>query len=201
MEQFVDRIIEHLATEPPAIFVTPWLWVLYGVMLAGGFLTDRRVHWEERPRLRIQDFALFAALFVSGVVSMATGATFPNGGSIVWPLLGFTLMAAGLVLRVQATGRLGRDFNGDLRTRPGQTVVASGPYRWVRHPGYLGVALYLTGLAVIFGWWLPVVVVLIMVGAYCRARIDREEAINRDGIVGYGEYMARVRWRMVPGLW
>ncbi|HEV2069129.1 MAG TPA: hypothetical protein VGR26_04995 [Acidimicrobiales bacterium] len=61
MEQLVDRVIEHLATEPPAIFVTPCLWVLYGVMLVGGFLTDRRVNWKKRPRLRIQDFALVAA--------------------------------------------------------------------------------------------------------------------------------------------
>ncbi len=80
-------------------------------------------------------------------------------------------------------------------------MVASGPYRWVRHPGYLGVVLYLTGLAVIFGWWPPVVVVVIMLDAYCRARIEREETINRDGIAGYGEYMPRVRWRMVPRLW
>lgn len=71
----------------------------------------------------------------------------------------------------------------------------------MRHPGYLGVTLYLTGMAVIFGWWPPVVVTVVLLGAYCRARIHREEAINRDGIAGYGEYMARVRWRMVPGLW
>lgn len=112
VEQLVDRIIEHLATEPPAIFVTPWLWALYGVMFLGAFFTDRRVHWEQRPRPRLPDFFLATALFASGVVSMATGATFPNGRSILWPLLGFALMAAGLVLRVQATGRLGRDFNG-----------------------------------------------------------------------------------------
>ena len=185
VDQIVERMIEHLATEPPAIFVTPWLWAAYGVMFLGGFFTDRRVHWEQRPRPRPADFFLGAALVASGVVSMATGATFPSGGSTLWPLLGFTLMAAGLVLRLQATGRLGRDFNGDLRTRPGQTVVTSGPYRWVRHPGYLGVVLYLTGMAVIFGWWPPVVVAVLLLGAYCRARIHREEAINQQGIAGY----------------
>ena len=51
VDQLVDRIIEHLATEPPAIFVTRWLWAVYGVMFLGGFFTDRRVHWEQRPPL------------------------------------------------------------------------------------------------------------------------------------------------------
>lgn len=67
--------------------------------------------------------------------------------------------------------------------------------------GLPGVALHLTGLAIIFGWWPPVVVAVVLAGAYCRARIYREEAINPGGITGYRKYMLRMRWRMVSGGW
>lgn len=207
MDQLVDWIIKYgnPANEPPAIVDTPWLWPIVGVLFLAGVLVDRRVHWEQQRRFQVGDVilaaALAAAVFLSAVVSLATRATFPAGDSLLWPLVGFAVMTGGLAVRVRATGLLGADFNAALRTRAGQTVIDVGPYRWVRHPGYLGVWLYLIGLPVITGWWPPVVVMAVVQGVASRNRIRREEAINRVGIVGYREYMARVRWRMVPGVW
>ncbi|MDQ6616062.1 MAG: isoprenylcysteine carboxylmethyltransferase family protein [Actinomycetota bacterium] len=186
----------------PAIFTTPWLWPIAIVVLLAAGATDLQVHWQQRrPRPGPGDVVLAVTLVVVGLASVATGATLPAADTVLWPSLGLTVMAASLVLRVAAMRHLGADFNGDLMTRPGQVVVDAGPYRLVRHPGYLSVGAYLTGNMLLFGFWPPIVAMVILMGAFLRARILKEEGINRDGIVGYDDYTQRVRWRLIPGLW
>jgi protein-S-isoprenylcysteine O-methyltransferase Ste14 len=109
-------------------------------------------------------------------------------------------MYVALLLRIVATGLPGKDFSGDLETRPGLVVVERGPYRWVRHPGDLAVGAYLIGLAGVFAYWPPVVVALGILAYFFRQRIATEEAINIQGIIGYREYMTRVRWRLSRAL-
>lgn len=185
----------------PAIFTVPWLWPIAVAVLLAAAATDRQVHWQRRPRPGPDDLVLAVALVVAGLTSVASDATLPAGDAVLWPLVGLTVMAASLVLRVVAMRQLGADFNGDLLTRADQIVIDAGPYRLVRHPGYLGVGAYVTGNVMLFGYWPPIVVMVLLMGAFLRARILREERINRDGIIGYDDYTRRVPWRLIPGLW
>jgi protein-S-isoprenylcysteine O-methyltransferase Ste14 len=80
------------------------------------------------------------------------------------------------------------------------SVVSSGPYDLVRHPGYAGVLL--AHLALPFALesiWalLPAALGTI----FFVARTSREERTLRDRLVGYREYQTRVRWRLLPGVW
>lgn len=82
----------------------------------------------------------------------------------------------------------------------GQSVISSGPYAVVRHPMYLGVVLmYVLSPLALGSYWamlcaLPVVWVIA-----ARAR-NEEEVLVRD-LPGYDDYMRRVRYRLVPGIW
>jgi methyltransferase len=67
---------------------------------------------------------------------------------------GLVLFLAGECLRIWCIRTLGRAWNARARVDPGLTIVTSGPYRWVRHPNYLGVVLELVGLPLAGGaWW------------------------------------------------
>ncbi len=87
-----------------------------------------------------------------------------------------------------------------LQTERGHTVVTSGPYRFVRHPGYLGSVLLYTGACLVLGsaWALLVVVALAVV---LVVRTAREDVFLTARLPGYAEYAARVRRRLVPGVW
>ena len=82
----------------------------------------------------------------------------------------------------------------------GHSVVSSGPYAIVRHPGYTGALLAHLALPFALGsiWaLLPAAVgTLLFV-----ARTFREDRTLRDSLPGYREYQARVRWRLLPGVW
>ena len=54
-------------------------------------------------------------------------------------------MWLGLALRVWAIATLGGAFRTTVEVEPGQTVVSSGPYVWVRHPSYAGLLLIVAG--------------------------------------------------------
>ncbi|UPT85151.1 isoprenylcysteine carboxylmethyltransferase family protein [Bradyrhizobium barranii subsp. apii] len=87
-----------------------------------------------------------------------------------------------------------------LRAERAQRVVSTGPYAHVRHPMYSGMILFFAGVPLLLGsWWglaiAPVIVVLFAV------RIGIEERTLREGLPGYSDYMTRVRYRLLPGVW
>ena len=87
-----------------------------------------------------------------------------------------------------------------LQEERGQTVISAGPYAVVRHPMYAYVILLLIGTPLLLGslWGLLGVILAMPLMA---ARALGEEALLMDGLPGYREYAARVRFRLVPGVW
>jgi len=81
-----------------------------------------------------------------------------------------------------------------------QTVVTSGPYRFVRHPMYAGSIVFFVGLPLLFGSWPGLLGVPFFMGLLVL-RIPIEERALRENIAGYDDYAARVRYRLIPGLW
>ena len=80
------------------------------------------------------------------------------------------------------------------------SVVSSGPYALIRHPGYAGALLAHLALPFAFGsiWaLLPAAAGTL----FFIARTAREDRTLRERLVGYREYQARVRWRLLPGVW
>jgi protein-S-isoprenylcysteine O-methyltransferase Ste14 len=87
-----------------------------------------------------------------------------------------------------------------LQAERGHRVVSSGPYAFVRHPMYSGAIAFFVGAALLLGsWWGVILSPLFAVLFAIRTRI--EERALLAGLPGYADYAARVRYRLVPGLW
>jgi protein-S-isoprenylcysteine O-methyltransferase Ste14 len=82
----------------------------------------------------------------------------------------------------------------------GQQVCQDGPYRFVRHPGYVGGLLYGIATPLILGsYWALVpalVAALLLVG-----RTALEDRTLQRELAGYGAYSEAVRYRLLPGVW
>jgi protein-S-isoprenylcysteine O-methyltransferase Ste14 len=82
----------------------------------------------------------------------------------------------------------------------GHSVAASGPYRFVRHPSYLGmIAFELAVPIMLASWWS----LLISVGSVFLIilRTALEDRTLQSELPGYADYAQRVRYRLVPGVW
>ena len=87
-----------------------------------------------------------------------------------------------------------------IQTDRGHQVVSSGPYRWMRHPGYAGALLtYLATPLFLDSRWafLPTVFITILL----VIRTALEDRVLQDELAGYRDYVRRVRYRLLPGVW
>jgi len=87
-----------------------------------------------------------------------------------------------------------------VQTERGQHVIDTGPYAVVRHPMYASALLYLAGMPLLLGSWYGLLVVPLMIAGIAPRAVFEERLLERD-LPGYADYMRRVRYRLVPGLW
>ncbi len=82
----------------------------------------------------------------------------------------------------------------------GHSVATDGPYKYVRHPGYVGAIVAFLGIPFLLGsYWALIPAVLGMAGYVLRTAL--EDRTLQDELTGYREYCDRVRYRLIPGLW
>lgn len=87
-----------------------------------------------------------------------------------------------------------------LQSERGQHVIDTGPYALVRHPMYASALLYLIGMPLLLGSWYGLLVMpLFLAGLMPRA--VAEENMLKQRLPGYADYMTRVRYRLIPGIW
>jgi protein-S-isoprenylcysteine O-methyltransferase Ste14 len=95
-----------------------------------------------------------------------------------------------------------RYFSGMVRiqTDRGHQVVSSGPYRWIRHPGYAGALLVFLATPVFLDalWaFLPAMFLTIVL----VIRTELEDRTLQDQLSGYRDYARTVRYHLLPGVW
>jgi len=87
-----------------------------------------------------------------------------------------------------------------VQTERGQTVISTGPYRYVRHPMYATFIIFMVGTTLLLGSWYGLLWgVILFFGIAFRA--VKEERVLRAELRGYNEYMAQVKYRMIPYAW
>lgn len=116
-------------------------------------------------------------------------------------ITGVVVMWLGLALRAWAITSLGSDFRTTVEVEPGQPVVSSGPYRWIRHPSYTGLLVIVAGFGAALGNWLALAACVLLPLPAIVWRISVEEAeLTRVLGDAYRTYQSD-RARLVPRLW
>ena len=87
-----------------------------------------------------------------------------------------------------------------IQRERGHKVVRTGLYRHIRHPMYAGFILYVLGTALTLGSWLGIALGLLLIAVVARRAVFEERTLQRE-LSGYDEYMAKVRYRLIPGVW
>jgi protein-S-isoprenylcysteine O-methyltransferase Ste14 len=93
-------------------------------------------------------------------------------------------------------------FSNHLRVQHerGHRVITTGPYRYIRHPGYAGMVSWYTLSAVALGSWWALVPAAATLALFVVRTLREERMLFRD-LEGYREYAERVRYRLLPAVW
>ena len=93
-------------------------------------------------------------------------------------------------------------FSQIVRIQPerGHVAVTGGPYRYVRHPGYAGAILFELAVPVLLAsWWVFIPSVLGAVLLVLRTAL--EDRTLQAELAGYTDYVRKVPYRLLPGIW
>jgi protein-S-isoprenylcysteine O-methyltransferase Ste14 len=131
---------------------------------------DKRFEWSTAPALWVQ---------ITALVLLTLGTLLGHWAS-------FANRFFSAVVRIQ--------------TDRGHQVVDTGPYRFVRHPGYAGLVISAVGVPLLMGsYWAFIPIVLNLIALVIRTAL--EDRTLRDELPGYEEYTQRTRYRLVPPIW
>jgi protein-S-isoprenylcysteine O-methyltransferase Ste14 len=87
-----------------------------------------------------------------------------------------------------------------IQSERGHTVISSGPYRFVRHPGYTAGLLAAITSGIALGSWISTFIAPIALALLVWRTMVEDQMLQRD-LPGYADYAARVQYRLVPGVW
>jgi protein-S-isoprenylcysteine O-methyltransferase Ste14 len=115
--------------------------------------------------------------------------------------IGLCLVAGSLALSTWAM-HVNRFFSSVIRiqTERGHTVISTGPYAWVRHPGYAAGLLHVAISGLALGSVVSILPHLTLV-PFLLCRVVEEDRTLKRELPGYAGYAGRVRFRLLPGIW
>jgi len=144
-------------------------------------------------------------IWLVNTVSIGLGITAAyrlRGWALPWPklfgVLSLGLFALGLITRWWAIVYLGRFFTTNVAIATDHQLVDSGPYRWIRHPSYMGSLLILLGFSLSFGNAASVLIIMTPIFMVLLLRMRIEEAALAEALgEPYRNYMQRTK-RLIP---
>lgn len=111
---------------------------------------------------------------------------------------GVALVILSLALRVWAASVLGAFYTRTLRISSEQHIIQKGPYRLIRHPGYLAdIFLWIGGGLAVLNWMVLIVMLVLIPYAYIYRIRSEEEMLAQAFGEEYRVYCAKT-WRLIP---
>jgi len=191
-------------------------WIFIAVLVAifglSALLLARVNPMLYRARSRFQpgtkkwDLILLAVLFPAMIAEIPIATL--DAGRMGWSavpqwvvMVGYVLLIGGIAVTTWAQA-VNPFFEPGVRIQRerAQQVITSGPYKFVRHPGYAAAIAMFVGIPLaLASWWglLPAGLAI----ALLVVRTGLEDRLLQAELFGYSDYAGRTRHRLVPGIW
>jgi protein-S-isoprenylcysteine O-methyltransferase Ste14 len=166
---------------------------------------------EERAKWRRKDTKLFDKIFLAvyiPLILIQPAVAGLDAGRYHWASMPFSLVYVGSLLFVVALTVITwamvvnpfAESSVRIQNDRGHRVITSGPYRFVRHPMYVGMILMYLANPLIWGSVAALLITAITTPLLVWRTSGEDRTLSLE-LTGYPEYTARTRYRLVPGLW
>jgi protein-S-isoprenylcysteine O-methyltransferase Ste14 len=144
--------------------------------------------------------AVIAGTFaVSGLLYHLRGTRLTDAAADAARAVGITAYVVGILLRYWAAWALGPWFSRVLRAGGEQALIDRGPYRWLRHPLYVGLFLLAAGMNLMMTTVLGSVLGLVATAWALNRRMAQEERLLESVLGTRYRVWKEARYRLVPG--
>lgn len=174
------------------------LWVL-SELVGGGIIpmlrrSGRGTKRKDGGSVLLLRVLMYVSVVIAIVFDLNNIAMLPNW--FFYP--GIFLIVVGILVRQWAIIVLGRFFTFTVSVQKNQKVIDHGPYRYIRHPSYLGLFLIVIGIGLALHSWGGILILLVMNGVAFGYRMQVEEKVLVSELGDdYVQYMKRTK-RLIP---
>ena len=164
-------------------------------------LTLRREGSKTWDEILMRAANLTGMLLIPAVAGLDLGRYGWSSLDLIYVVPGFALFILGTILITWAM-IVNRYFESTVRIQEDRDheVVSTGPYKFVRHPGYLSGILWMSSIPLILGSLYAFFPVMIY-AAMMTLRTSLEDSTLREELPGYADYAERVKFRLIPWIW
>jgi protein-S-isoprenylcysteine O-methyltransferase Ste14 len=153
-----------------------------------------------------------ALMSVVGLITVAryivAGLDFRHGWTLGLSPVPVALQIVGLVMAVLAYAlttwamTVNAYFSQIVRIQDdrGHSVATDGPYRYVRHPGYVGAIAFDLGTSIMLGSLWAIILSVVSVALFVVRTALEDKTLQKE-LAGYKDYAQRVRYRLIPNVW
>jgi protein-S-isoprenylcysteine O-methyltransferase Ste14 len=188
-------------------FFQAYLLVCLAALTVAAFILDPEL-LQERVRpggqpLKLRYYALILPPIAHWCIAGLDVGRFHWSDSVAPGLqvAGLATFAMALALIVWAM-RANRFFSSVIRLQEdrGHELVTAGPYRWVRHPGYIAALTFCLSSGIALGSWLSLLPAAVCVPLLLNRTVAEDRFLKKN-LKGYSAYAESVRYRLLPGIW
>jgi len=158
---------------------------------------EKRKSGAPQPKMDLLLIQVFSLLivFLAPFSDQHTLGVFNIGDA--WRYAGLLLVTFGFILMQISEKYLDKQFSIQVTLQENHQLIQAGPYRWIRHPRYLGILAFFVGISITFRSLLAIslVVALFLVLAW---RIGAEEKLMQQTFGATWETYQAKSWRIIP---
>jgi protein-S-isoprenylcysteine O-methyltransferase Ste14 len=167
-------------------------------------LLNKRLKFSEKEKIQklFNIFNIFIILIILCIL-MFSGLSFRFGYIYVsgWvSILSVAVMMMSFLLSLVVM-RQNRYSSRVVEIQEEQVVIDTGMYAIIRHPMYLSAILIFCPIPLILGSLYVFIPVMLIVPIVFAIRTSNEEKVLQQGLIGYKEYMKKVKYRVIPYIW
>ena len=188
------------------MYYSPQIWILVAIGLIGSIFQPDYNLTKDKSNTKDKgtEAQIIWSVYISQLLAVleATYLRFP--ASVKWDMIttvSLIIMILGLLLRTWSIYTLGNYFTMHLAIQKGQKIIRKGPYRYLRHPSYVGAFLtYLGTTAFLHSWFSLIIAAVILSIAWLRRMHYEEKLLIENFGEEYKSY-CRTAKRAIPGVW
>jgi len=197
---------------PAGTWNYPQGWLLMGIlfvpMFAAGLVMMKKNPelLKKRLNVREEEAQQRRVILFSGIIFLAAFISAGLSYRYQWLMLPAPLNIAAAIVFLAAYAlyaevlRENTYLSRTVEIQENQKVIDTGLYGVVRHPMYMATVFLFLAMPLVLGSVISFMIVLLYIPIIIK-RIRNEEQVLAKGLPGYGEYMEKVRYRLIPFVW
>ena len=188
------------------MYYSPQIWIIVAIGLIGSVFQPNYNLTKDKTNTKDKgtEAQIIWSVYISQLLAVLEASYLRYPNSVKWNIIttvSLIIMILGLILRMWSIYTLGNYFTMHLAIQKEHKIIRKGPYRYLRHPSYVGAFLTYLGTTVFLHSWFSLMVAAVILSIAWLRRMHYEEKLLIDKFGEEYTTYCKTAKRAIPGIW